>query len=84
MSSSALVPILHTNSWDRNTFYTLEEFSAEDFLQNLAPRGPVSDCQLFLLIPLERDERKSKFVLEACPSLHAAALWKAPLLELNQ
>lgn len=40
--------------------------------------------QLFLLPPLERDELKSEFVLEACPSLHAAALWKAPLLKLKQ
>lgn len=80
---SALVLILHTNSWDRNTFYTLEEFSAEDFLQNLEPRGSVSDCQLVLLPPLERDEMKPEFVSEACPSLQAAALWKAPLLELK-
>lgn len=81
---SALVLILHTNSWDRNTFSTLEEFSAEDFLQNLESRGSVSDCQLALLPPLERDETKPEFVSEACPSLHAAALWKAPLLELTQ
>lgn len=38
----------------------------------------------FLLTPLERDEMKPEFVSEACPSLHAAALWKAPLLELKQ
>lgn len=81
---SALVLILHTNSWDRNTFSTLEEFSAEDFLQNLESRGSVSDCQLALLPPLERDEVKPEFVSEACPSLHVAALWKAPLLELTQ
>lgn len=59
---SALVLIVHTNSWDRNTFYTSEEFSAEDFLWNPASRGSVSDCQLSL--PLERDKMK----LKACSS----------------
>lgn len=55
---SALVLILHTNSWDRNTFYKLEEFSTGDFLWNPASRGSVSDCQPFLLHLLQREKIK--------------------------
>lgn len=44
--------------WGRNTFYTLEEFSAGDFLWNPASHGLVSDCQLFLLRLLAREKMK--------------------------